>query len=268
MSGKSELLLRATDLCVGYGKIPAVHDLNLEISRGEVVALLGANGAGKTTSIRALAGDLKPLSGTLSWRGGSGRHALTRLARRGLAYVSEERSVFMSLTCEENLRLGLGSIEAALEWMPELSRLMKRRAGLLSGGEQQMLTLARALAANPDLLLVDEISHGLAPIIVRRLLESIRRAAEGGTAVVLVEQQVRPALALCDRAIVLRRGRAVLEGDGADLANRLGEIEGFYLSAVAGSTEPPSPESGPERVAGLTEARNKPSATSQLETRP
>jgi branched-chain amino acid transport system ATP-binding protein len=249
MTGGSDVLLRATDLCVGYGKVPAVHDLNLEISSGEVVALLGANGAGKTTSIRALAGDLKPMSGTLSWRGGSGRHALTRLAKRGLAYVSEQRSVFMSLTCEENLRLGLGSIEAALEWMPELSRLMKRRAGLLSGGEQQMLTLARALAAKPDLLLVDEISHGLAPIIVRRLLESIRRAAESGTAVVLVEQQVRPALALCDRAIVLRRGRTVLEGTGSDLANRLGEIEDFYLSAAAGSAEPPSPESRQEQTA-------------------
>ncbi|WP_261569728.1 ABC transporter ATP-binding protein [Frankia gtarii] len=222
--------LEIRDLSVGYGPTPVVHDLNLVLRPGEVVALLGVNGAGKTTTVRALAGELRPLRGEVLFDGRRTTAPLHRRARGGLRYITEERSVFMELSVADNLRLGGGDRERCLELFPELAPLLPRRAGLLSGGEQQMLTLARALAADPRVLLADELSLGLAPLVLERLLLAVRAAADRGGAVLLVEQHVRDALEVADRAYVLSHGRVVLEGEARELRGRIGEIERTYLS--------------------------------------
>lgn len=226
-----EPLLRAVNLSAGYGSLAAVRGLDLEVDRGEVVALLGANGAGKTTTLLTLAGELAPLAGEVRLGGRLVRGALFRRAREGVALITEEKTVFMNLTVAENLRLGRGEPETALEVFPELRDHVGRRAGLLSGGQQQMLALARVLAGRPTLLLADELSLGLAPILVRRLLTAVRAAAdERGVGVLLVEQHVRRALEVADRAYVLQRGRVVLSAPAAELRGRMGEIEASYLS--------------------------------------
>jgi ABC-type branched-subunit amino acid transport system ATPase component len=223
-------LIEARGLSAGYGSLAAVSDLDLSLHAGEVIALLGANGAGKTTTILTLAGELAPLGGELRWRGAPTRASLARRARAGLGLVLEERSIFARLTVMENLNIGRGSIEDALELFPELVPHLKRRAGLLSGGQQQMLALGRALAARPKALLIDELSLGLAPVLVSRLLEAVRDAAASGVGVLLVEQHVPQALAVADRAYVLRRGRVVLDGTTAELRGRVDEIEQTYLA--------------------------------------
>jgi ABC-type branched-subunit amino acid transport system ATPase component/branched-subunit amino acid ABC-type transport system permease component len=227
---KGETLISTEDLTVGYNSQPAVRDLNLEVGRGEVVALIGANGAGKSTTLLALAGELRPLSGKVTWRGSDGRSPLHKRATEGLRYITEERSVFMSMTVEQNLALGRGEPERCYELFPELSELRNRRAGLLSGGEQQMLTLGRALAGGADFLLADELSLGLAPLVSERLLRAVREAADGGLGVVLVEQHVRQALAVADRVYVFQRGRVVLTGSAAEMGDQLERIEASYLS--------------------------------------
>jgi branched-chain amino acid transport system ATP-binding protein len=225
--------IEARGLSVGYGAIPVVHEVDLTVAPGEVVALLGVNGAGKTTTVRGLAGELPPLAGTVLLGGEPTTAPLYRRARRGLRYITEERSVFMGLSTADNLRLGRQERSRCLELFPELEPLLSRKAGLLSGGEQQMLTLSRAVAARPAVLLADELSLGLAPMILERLLAAIRAAADEGTAVLLVEQHVRDALDVADRAYVLSRGRVVLEGTAADLRSRIGEIEQTYLDSGA-----------------------------------
>jgi branched-chain amino acid transport system ATP-binding protein len=229
----AEVRLRVAGLAAGYHKVPVVRDLDMEVRAGEIVALVGANGAGKTTTLLTIAGVLPPQSGMIEVLSRGDKAPLHRRARRGLGYVTEQRAIISSLTTEENLRLGRGSTEDALGYVPELERLLKRKAGLLSGGEQQMLVLARQLAANPKLLLADEMSLGLAPLIVRRLLDIIRRAAdEKGLAVLIVEQQVRNVLTTSDYGYVLRRGQLVMEGTGSFLASRMAEVEGHYLAAA------------------------------------
>jgi branched-chain amino acid transport system ATP-binding protein len=162
---------------------------------------------------------------------------LHRRAREGLTFVTEEKSVFMGLSARDNLRVADVDLATALELFPELERLLPVRAGLLSGGEQQMLTLARALSRRPRVLLADELSMGLAPLIVKRLLEAVVRVArQQGTAVLLVEQHVRKALQYCDRAYVMHRGRIELEGSAADLLARIGEIQDRYLTAATTPT--------------------------------
>jgi len=230
-ASNKQVLMSATNVAIGYGAIPVVHDLNLHVEEGEVVALLGSNGAGKSTTILGLAGVLTPSAGVVSFRGAPVRSPLHVRARRGLALVPEQRSVIYRLSTLKNLRLGRGSVERALELFPELRPLLHRNAGLLSGGEQQILALGRALASDPTLLLADELSQGLAPLIVERLLTAIREAADRGIGVVLVEQQVRKALRHSDRGYVLQRGRIVLEGRSADLLRDVSEIERTYLSA-------------------------------------
>ncbi len=227
-------LLTARGASAGYGARPVVHELDIEVHPGEVVALLGANGAGKTTTLRMLAGVLATSTGSIDLRGQPTRAPLHRRARSGVSYVTEERSIFRGLTTEQNLRLGRGGVDGAVELVPQLERLLARRAGVLSGGEQQMLTLARSLASNPSVLLADELSLGLAPMIVQRLFAEVRRAAdERGTGVLLVEQQVRSVLNYCDRAYVLRRGRIVMSVTAAEFAVRLDEIEEAYLGTGA-----------------------------------
>lgn len=223
-------ILEAVGLAAGYGTAPVVRDLELRVRPGEVVALLGANGAGKTTTLRALAGELPPLAGEVRWAGRKTAAPVHLRAKRGLRFVTEERSVFMTLSVSDNLRISHRSVDGCLELFPELRPLLKRRAGSLSGGEQQILTLARALAADVKLLLADELSLGLAPMVVERLLTAVRAAADRGTGVVLVEQQTRHALRVADRGMVLRRGRVVMTGTAAELLARADEIEATYLA--------------------------------------
>ncbi|KAB2378915.1 ABC transporter ATP-binding protein [Actinomadura montaniterrae] len=230
--------LELRGLAAGYDSVPAVHQLDLTVGDGEIVALLGPNGAGKTTTLHTIAGLLPRLGGDIGLFGAplTGRRP-DRIARLGLALVPEQRGVFHGLTVEQNLRLhqhsrGGRHLASALERFPALGPVLKRRAGLLSGGEQQMLALAGALASSPRLLMIDEMSHGLAPVVVERLLPALRTAAaDTGMAVLLVEQHVHTALDIADRAYVLNRGRLVLHGTAAELRRDPGRIEAAYLDA-------------------------------------
>ncbi|RHW24622.1 ATP-binding cassette domain-containing protein [Nocardioides immobilis] len=222
--------LEARELTAGYGGTPAVHGLDLTVHAGEVLALLGANGAGKTTTLLALSGELPPLAGSVAVLGDGRRRRLHQRARQGLGFLTEERCVFMQLTGWQNLKIGRGRPERALDYFPELEPHLGKKVGLLSGGQQQMLALGRILAARPRVLLADELSLGLAPLVVDRLLAAIRQAADAGVAVVLVEQHVRQALAVADHVHVLRRGRVVLSGPAAELRDDAERIAATYLS--------------------------------------
>ena len=227
------LMLDVRGLTVGYGDVPVVHGIDLRVGAGELVALLGPNGAGKTTTMLALGGVLP-----VHRRGRAstaGRSPVRSTAGPGAGSASSPRSGPSSGSSRPapTSTLGAGGVDGALALFPELERLLDRQAGLLSGGEQQMLVLARALAARPRLLLVDELSLGLAPLIVQRLLAALREAADEGTGVLLVEQHARQALEVADRAYVLLRGTIELEGTGAELLARLGEIERTYLGGFS-----------------------------------
>lgn len=227
--------LEARELSAGYGPQPVICAIELMVHPGEVVALLGPNGAGKTTTMLALSGELPPLTGEVLLDGAVSRAPLHKRAREGLMFVTEEKSVFMGLTTRDNLRVAGADLDAALELFPELAKRLDIRGGQLSGGEQQMLSLARALGRNPKVLLADELSMGLAPLIVSRLLQAVRDTADhNGTAVLLVEQHVRQALRFADRAYVMRRGQIELSGTAGDLADRIGEIEESYLASSTG----------------------------------
>lgn len=227
----SEMLLEAHGLDAGYRGQAVVHDLELEVRRGEMVCLLGANGAGKTTVLQTLAGELQPVTGQVRLFGRPTAAPLYRRVRQGLAYITDQRSLIFGLSTRDNLSLRGGSVAAGLALFPELEPLLERRAGLLSGGEQQMVAMARCLAADPSLLIADELSMGLAPLVVDRLLRALREAADRGMAVLLVEQHVDKALDCCDRGYVLSRGRVALSGSSETLRGQQREIENAYLSA-------------------------------------
>lgn len=229
MSGTAAL--EACALSGGYGRVTVVRELDLRVAAGEVVGLLGRNGAGKTTALLTLAGALRPHAGEVLLGGRAERGGLSRRVRGGLALMTDDRAVFQRLTTRENLRLGRGRQAAALALFPELEPLLETPAGLLSGGQQQMLGLARALAARPRVLLVDELSLGLAPVVVERLLSALRAAADDGAAVLVVEQQARLVLGVADRAYLLANGRVALHRTAAELGGGgLAELERAYLS--------------------------------------
>ena len=231
-------VIEARGMSSGYSGQPVVRDVDLDVRPGEVVCLLGSNGAGKTTTLLAMSGELPLLAGEVFLDGELTRAPLYRRARAGMAYVTEERSVFKGLSARDNLRCGDVTPADALAFFPELERCLDTRGGLLSGGEQQMLTVARALARKPRLLLADELSLGLAPIIVDRLLQAVRAAAtEKGMAVLLVEQHARKALRFADRVYVMRRGRIEMALDAGEASRRITEIENVYLAMSATAAE-------------------------------
>jgi branched-chain amino acid transport system ATP-binding protein len=228
----SDAVLEARQVCAGYHGHPFVRDLDMEVRAGEVVALIGPNGAGKTTTLLTLAGELTPLNGEIYLGGLLRRDSLDARARDRLGFVTEERSVFMTLTVAENLRVGRVDVKDAIGYFPELERLLGRSAGLLSGGEQQMLTLARAFARQPRVLLIDELSLGLAPLMVNRLLAAVRQiATDKQIGVLIVEQKVEAALSVSDRGYVMRDGEIVLSGASTEIAGRVRELEGSYLAS-------------------------------------
>ena len=235
--------LEVTGLLAGYKGITVVRAVDLHVETGEVVALLGANGAGKSTTLLTISGLAELQGGAVRLDGGdlAGMSPSAR-ARVGLGHVTEDRSLFTKLSTLENLRLGgrgdLARLDDVLELLPALRPLLRRHSGSLSGGEQQMLALGRALMGRPKVLLVDELSLGLAPLIVRRLLVNLRQLADGGLAVLMVEQHVQQALRVADRVIVLARGRVSFTGAAGDLAGDRDRLTAAYLgasSSTAGS---------------------------------
>jgi branched-chain amino acid transport system ATP-binding protein len=223
-------LLRVDSVVTGYGQLRVVRGVSFSLDRDEILAVIGANGVGKTTLLNAIVGQLPIWSGSVELEGkrvsGKPSH---RIVAAGIALVPEGRRVFANLTVEENLLLGAHTrggtrtvADDVAHWLdafPALHGLRRRPAGLLSGGEQQMLALARALMSRPKVMLLDEPSLGLAPLVVKSVFEFITRVREGGTAVVLVEQNARLALQRADRAIVMQRGEVSIEGTAADLAD-------------------------------------------------
>jgi branched-chain amino acid transport system ATP-binding protein len=218
---------------------PVVRNVDISLEPGTVLALLGPNGAGKTTLMLTIAGLRAPLAGQIGLGGVPVRPGSPRAAvRAGLVLVPDDRSLFKSLTVTENLKLasrrGATTIETIFDYFPELKRRVKVAAGNLSGGEQQMLAIGRALMQDPKVLLVDELSMGLAPVIVEALLPVIRRVADDtGAACVIVEQHVMLALEIADTAMVLAHGDVALQGDAKELAAKEARIERAYLGRSA-----------------------------------
>jgi branched-chain amino acid transport system ATP-binding protein len=219
-------LLEVRDIHTAYGEARVLFGVSLEVGTGECVCLLGRNGMGKTTTMRSIMGLTPPNRGEILWRGkpitGWTPH---RVARLGLGFVPEDRRIFSELTTWENLdvasrvsgRSGTWTIDAVCELFPKLKELGERQGGLLSGGEQQMLTIARTLMMNPELLLLDEPSEGLAPLVVDQLLERVRALKEQGLTILLAEQGVGFSLSLADRVYVLEKGTVRFSGPAAQL---------------------------------------------------
>jgi len=235
-------LLEVNDLHAGYGAIRALHGISLSVRDSEIVALIGSNGAGKSTTLRAISGMIAPTAGSIRFDGAeiAGRKAHT-LVPMGLAHAPEGRGIFLNLTVGENLALGAflrrdkaaieGDMEQSFALFPRLKERVSQVAGTLSGGEQQMLAVARALMSRPKLLLLDEPSLGLAPQVVERIFETLRAVnRDRGTAILLVEQNAAKALQLAHRAYVLETGTITMEGTGGDLLAS-DEVRRAYLGA-------------------------------------
>ena len=220
-------MLRFEQVSTFYGKIQALHDINIEVQKGEIVTLIGANGAGKSTLLMTLCGSPRAASGSIRYLGEElvGQES-SDIMRKSIAVVPEGRRVFARLTVEENLAMGgffgskadnLEQMDKVLQLFPRLKERFDQRAGTMSGGEQQMLAIGRALMSKPQLLLLDEPSLGLAPIIIQQIFDIIEQLRKDGVTVFLVEQNANQALKLADRAYVLENGRIVMQGSGAEL---------------------------------------------------
>lgn len=220
-------MLKINNVSTHYGQIQALHDVSVNIEQGEIVTLIGANGAGKTTLMMTICGDPQASSGTISFDGEELTGINTPdIMRKGLAIVPEGRRVFSAMTVEENLFMGAyfrskeeaqQAMEHVLQLFPRLEERFKQRAGTMSGGEQQMLAIGRALMSKPRLLLLDEPSLGLAPIIIQQIFEIIQKLRDDGVTIFLVEQNANQALKIADRGYVLENGRIVKTDTGANL---------------------------------------------------
>ncbi len=235
----AEMLLKVEGLEAGYGEVQVLWGVSLAAGRGQLTAIVGANGAGKTTTLRAVAGTITPMRGRIVFEG----EDVTRLsthekAARGFALVPEGRQLFSTMTVAENLELGAFSKRAMRKYaqrrdevftlFPRLAERQRQLAGTLSGGEQQMVAIARALMSDPDILIIDELSLGLAPVVVYQLFKTLKKLKEGGLTILLVEQNVHLALAVSDYAYVIAEGRLFTEGNPTELAAKP-EIRRAYL---------------------------------------
>ena len=226
----------------GYGKIEVLHDVTLDVARGQIVTLIGANGAGKTTLLKTISGLLRPSAGSITFEGKSiMRRPPHKIVELGISHVPEGRAILKRMTVIDNLRMGAyvrtdseiaEDIEAALARFPLLSERRLQIAGTLSGGEQQMLAIGRALVARPRLLLFDEPSLGLAPKIVSQIFLTLRELKDEGKTILLVEQNARQALRAADDGYVLERGRIIYSGSGEELLN-MPEVQRTYLGQSA-----------------------------------
>jgi len=221
-------MLKIEDIDVYYGQLKVLHDVTLTVGERELVAVIGSNGAGKTTLLKSICGLLKPQKGHIRFRGaditGTPTH---KIVESGISYVPEGRRLFPYLTVIENLEVGAcisrarKEMKETLKTIYQIFPILKERrdqlAGTLSGGEQQMLAIGRALMSRPELLLLDEPSLGLAPVVIQKLFQTIKAIQEEGTSMILVEQNARQALKICDRAYVIETGKIILEGAGQDL---------------------------------------------------
>jgi len=222
-------MLKVAGLSTAYGRVEALKEVSLYVGPGQIVALLGANGAGKTTTLKSIAGLLAPRAGTIELEDRSlVGLSPAKVVRRGVSLVPQERELFPEMSVIDNLMLGAftrkesaavrADLDRILHLFPVLAERRRQAAGTLSGGERQMLAIGRALMARPKLLLLDEPSLGLAPLVVREIFEAVRRINGEGTAILLVEQKIPPALALAEYAYVLELGRVALEGPAKELA--------------------------------------------------
>ena len=230
-------MLKVEDMHVYYGAIHAIKGVSFEGGEGEIVALIGANGAGKSTILKTVSGLMHPRSGSISFCGQDIAHMEAyKLLRHGLAHVPEGRRIFLQMTVQENLEMGAfinkevsqKDLDMVFDYFPRLKERRKQVAGTLSGGEQQLLAMSRALMSHPKLMMLDEPSMGLAPILVDQIFEIIKELHKNGTTILLVEQNARKALQIADRAYVLETGGITLSGTGAELASS-DEVRKAYL---------------------------------------
>ena len=232
-------MLQVNDLFVSYGVINAIKGISFSVNKGEIIALIGANGAGKTTILHTVTGLITPQSGKIIFEGSDiTKTPAHKIVGMGMAHVPEGRRVFQQLTVYENLKLGAytikdkkvieNNLKYVYEHFPRLEERKKQVAGTLSGGEQQMLAMGRALMSNPKIILMDEPSMGLSPILVSEIFRIIKEVSDDGTTVLLVEQNAKKALSVADRAYVLETGKIVLSGDASELIHNE-EIKKAYL---------------------------------------
>ena len=221
-------MLKIEDIHVYYGAIHAIKGVSFEVKEGEIVALIGANGAGKSTILKTISGLMHPRSGSITFCDQDISHTEAyKLLRHGLAHVPEGRRIFLQMTVEENLDMGgfikkevsQSDLDMVFNYFPRLKERRKQIAGTLSGGEQQMLAMSRALVSHPKLMMLDEPSMGLAPILVDQIFDIIKELHKAGTTILLVEQNARKALQIADRAYVLETGNITLSGTGPELAS-------------------------------------------------
>jgi len=235
-------MLALNGLRSGYGKIAVLHDVSLSIERGQIVTLIGANGAGKTTLLKTISGLIRPTAGTIEFEGrGIARQPPHKIVALGLSQVPEGRAILKRMTVMDNLRMGAftrrdseitADVGKVFERFPVLAERREQMAATLSGGEQQMLAIGRALVARPSLLLLDEPSLGLAPKFITRIFQTLRELRKEGKTILLVEQNARQALQIADRGYVMERGRIVLNGNGAELLSNP-QVQNTYLGQHA-----------------------------------